>query len=61
VGYVKVAELAERLQIQVKRLYEWIKEGKIASSDFIRHAKRGVILIRDEPHVIQKIQKLKQT
>jgi len=60
-GFVKVADLAERMQISQYWLYKCIRSGQISQDDYIRHQKRSVILIRDEPHIIEKIQKLKQT
>jgi DNA invertase Pin-like site-specific DNA recombinase len=60
-GFVKVTDLAKRIQISPYWLYKRIRSGQISQDDYIRHPKRGVILIRDEPHIIEIIQKLKQT
>lgn len=60
-GFVKVADLSTRLGIAQNWLYRHIKDGQISSDDYIRSPKRGVILIRDEPFIIEKIQKLRQT
>ena len=58
-GFIKVADLAKQIQIPEYWLYKRIRNGQISQSNYIRHPKRGVILIRDEPHIIEKIQKLK--
>lgn len=60
-GYLKVAELAQQLQVQASWLYQCIRDGRIAPDDFVRFPKRNVILIRDEPNVLEKIRQLKQT
>lgn len=60
-GFVKVADLSTRLRIAQNWLYRRIKDGQISPDDYIRHPKRRVILIRDEPLVIEKILKLRQT
>ena len=60
-GYLKVAELAERLQVGPHWLYKRIRDGQIEPENYVRHPKRGVILIGDESHIIERIQKLKQT
>lgn len=60
-GFVKVADLSTQLGIAENWLYRRIKDGQISSDDYIRHPKRGVILIRDEPLILEKIQKLRQT
>ncbi len=60
-GFIKVADLATRLNIPLKWLYRRIRDGQISSDDYVRYPKRDVILIRDEPLIIEKIQKLRQT
>lgn len=60
-GFVKVADLATRLNIPLNWFYRYIREGQISSEDYVRHPKRGVILIHDELHIIEKILKLRQT
>lgn len=60
-GFIKVADLATRLNIPHHWLYRRIRDGQISSDDYVRYPKRGVILIRDEPLIIEKIQKLRQT
>jgi hypothetical protein len=60
-GYLKVAELAEQLHIQPGWLYRCIREEHLDAADTVRYPKRNVILIRDDPQVIEKIQRLKET
>lgn len=60
-GFIKVADLAKRIQMSGYWLYKHIRNGQISQNDYVRHPKRSVILSRDEPHIIEKIQKLKQT
>lgn len=60
-GFVKVADLAARLNIPLNWFYRRIREGQISSEDYVQHPKRGVILIHDEPHIIEKILNLRQT
>jgi len=60
-GYTKVDDLAQRLGVQASWLYRCLREGRILPEMYMRHPKRRLILIRDEPSVIEKIQALKQT
>lgn len=62
-GFVKIADLSNRLNIPQNWFYRRIKDGQISSDDYVKHSKpkRGVILIRDETLVIEKILKLRQT
>ena len=60
-GYLKVDELAQRLHVQASWIYRCIREGAITADAYERHVKRGVILIRDEPSILENIRKLKQT
>lgn len=60
-GYLKVDELAQRLHMQTSWLYRCIRQGVIPADDYVRHVKRGVILFRDEPAILEKIRNLKQT
>lgn len=60
-GYNKVDDLAHQLGVQASWLYRCIREGRISPEMYMRHSKRRLILIRDEPVVIEKIQALKQT
>lgn len=60
-GYLKIAELAQRLHVQEGWLYKCIRDSRISSDDFVRHPTRNVILVRDEPDILTKIRQLKQT
>jgi DNA invertase Pin-like site-specific DNA recombinase len=60
-GFIKVNELAQRLDVSQTWIYKRIRNGMISSDDYERYSKRGVILIRNLPPIIEKIQQMKQT
>lgn len=60
-GYLKVNELAKRLDISEGWIYRQIRNHRIDTSIIWRHPKRGVIFIPDEPDILEYIQQLKKT
>ena len=51
-GYVTISELATRLGVARKWIYRRIDSGRV---DVIRHPKYNVILIRDDPRLIERL------
>jgi hypothetical protein len=51
-GYVTISELATRLGVSRKRFYRHIDSGQIG---VIRHPKYNVLLIRDDPRLIERL------
>ena len=58
-GYLKIAELAHRLDVKPMWIYQRIRGGKIDPQFVTQHPQRKVILICDRPEVIDRLRQMK--
>lgn len=54
-GYLKISELAARLDVKPLWIWERVNKGKIGPEYVSRHPRRNVILIKDEPELIEQL------
>jgi hypothetical protein len=58
-GYLKIAEVAQRLEVKPMWVYQPIRSGKIDPQWVPQHPQRKVILIRDSLELIDHLRQLK--
>jgi len=58
-GYLKIAEVAQRLDVKPMWVYQRIRSGKIDPQFVTQHPQRKVILIRDSPELLEHLRQMK--